>query len=430
MSSAPVRLGAGTSVPVPRTSEPEQRTIDRIRPVFLGTLVGQGLAVASMPLLTRVYQPADFVVYGLVMSVAAPFSVLATMRFEMAIVAARSASDARSLVAAILRFAIPFGLLGMTALVSLSFAGVLGFGAVPWTAAIVACPIVASVASIVAIRQYLVRRERFPEVGASVLTHGIVATAGQLALGLGGVGSVGLLLGVLCGRLMALVVMLRDGWRRIVVPWALVRRAMVAYAEFPRRSLPSALMGTVILYVQIPIVTDLFGPTAGGAFTVVLTGTALILTTATSSVGDAVHRRLAVLRGGEATAFLDRAVLRLTAIGLGPTLLGIWLAPILTPWVLGPEWALAGRILAAMAPLCLVQFVVIPMTRAVFVQRAFRLQFWFDVLRLVALPTVFVLSALRGGDVVTTLWAWSSVGGIGYAIHLLLIRRSVAECSP
>ena len=51
-----------------------------------GTLIGQVLVVLSSPLMTRLYSPEEFGIFGLLLSIVASFSLISALRYELAII--------------------------------------------------------------------------------------------------------------------------------------------------------------------------------------------------------------------------------------------------------------------------------------------------------------------------------------------------------
>lgn len=64
----------------------------------IGSIFAQAIPLAISPVLTRLYSPEDFAVFALYMAVAAFFSVIATARYELAVVLPESDEDAVNLV--------------------------------------------------------------------------------------------------------------------------------------------------------------------------------------------------------------------------------------------------------------------------------------------------------------------------------------------
>jgi O-antigen/teichoic acid export membrane protein len=67
--------------------------------MFTGTAIGQCIAVALAPVLTRIYSPAMFGVLGLFTAALTILSVVAALRYEMALPLTQSDEDASNLLA-------------------------------------------------------------------------------------------------------------------------------------------------------------------------------------------------------------------------------------------------------------------------------------------------------------------------------------------
>jgi O-antigen/teichoic acid export membrane protein len=64
---------------------PKSRFARSVAVVTAGSALGQGLVVASAPLLTRLYTPADFGVLAVYGSIVSLVAVVAALRYEFAI---------------------------------------------------------------------------------------------------------------------------------------------------------------------------------------------------------------------------------------------------------------------------------------------------------------------------------------------------------
>ena len=67
--------------------------------LMTGTTIAQAIPIAISPILTRIYTPEDFGVFALYMSVASILSVVATGRYELAIMLPKKDEDAINIVA-------------------------------------------------------------------------------------------------------------------------------------------------------------------------------------------------------------------------------------------------------------------------------------------------------------------------------------------
>lgn len=66
--------------------------------LFTGSVVAQAIPLAIMPILSRLYSPEDFGVWMIFISITSVIGVIATFRYEMAIVLPQEDADAKALV--------------------------------------------------------------------------------------------------------------------------------------------------------------------------------------------------------------------------------------------------------------------------------------------------------------------------------------------
>ncbi len=78
--------------------------------LLTGTTIAQAIPVAMAPIMARIYSPEDFGVLTLFLSISTIFSVVATGRYELAILLPKKEEDALSvmLLALVINFAVSF----------------------------------------------------------------------------------------------------------------------------------------------------------------------------------------------------------------------------------------------------------------------------------------------------------------------------------
>ena len=169
-----------------------------------GTAVGQLVLVAVMPLLTRLFTPADLGVFGLFSSFLAVAGVATCLRLEWGVASAHSAEEAAGLLVLCLVLC-PITSLVMTAgLAGLIGANVVSFGLLPmWTVPLGFLALVAT-GAFAALRYWHIGRRDFRDVSAAAVAQGVGRAGTSVALGLAGTGWAGLLLGDLVGRLLGI----------------------------------------------------------------------------------------------------------------------------------------------------------------------------------------------------------------------------------
>ncbi len=79
--------------------KPKSEFSRHVLTLMTGTTIAQAIPIAISPILTRIYTPEDFGVFALYMSVASILSVVATGRYELAIMLPKKDEDAINIVA-------------------------------------------------------------------------------------------------------------------------------------------------------------------------------------------------------------------------------------------------------------------------------------------------------------------------------------------
>jgi len=79
--------------------KPKSEFSRNVLTLMTGTTIAQAIPIAISPILTRIYTPEDFGIFALYMSVASIVSVMATGRYELAIMLPKKDEDAINIVA-------------------------------------------------------------------------------------------------------------------------------------------------------------------------------------------------------------------------------------------------------------------------------------------------------------------------------------------
>jgi len=392
-----------------------------------GTALGQLLMVAVTPLLTRLYTPADFGIAGLFASFLAFASVAVTLRLDFAI--ATTSDPGRSLrLLALALVVCPAVSLAMGGLLYALIRGdALGFGLLPvWTVPLAVLALLAT-GVFLALRYWHVGRLGFGRVGRALVAQGGARAVTSVALGLPGLGWLGLVLAEVIGRLSGIGRLwpaagaalrearahgrlvklgddLRDAWR------------------YPTVVLPSSLVDALAAALPLPVIAWLFGPAEAGQFALVWRIAALPGGFVSASFGDVFHAHATAAREGgpaEVRGLLLRSMRSLGLVALAVYLPACLLAPWLFPWIFGEPWRPAGTMMLLMGPLWVAAFVISPVSRLPIVLGRPALKLVFDACFLV-LPLGALLVSARHG-VAVAVAAYGAAAAVAYAIFALLL---------
>ena len=368
--------------------------------LMAGGALAQALPLLLGPLLTRLYDPAQFGIYHLFAAVAANLAVVACARYEHALPLAHDDDEARALVA-LCRWLL-LAAIGVSALVAGIWALSLGQLWPLWLPAAVGAFGLLSLATL-----FAMRARRFGALaGSRVLQHGGGAALQALA-GAAGAGVWGLIAAPVAAALAATALLrppLSAGWRRS-------RRAMGEVArrhrDFPLLNTPHAFMGALQDTVAVALIAAWQGPAAAGFWGLALRYLKAPATLVGGAVSQALYPALAAGGGANAAARAEvRRVMRALAWVALPLVLGLWLfAPAAFAAAFGEPWRDAGELARALALYIGLHFVASPLS---VVTMAWGAQAW--ALKLSLVGQALFVAALAAG------LALGGLNGAGWAV--------------
>lgn len=317
-----------------------------------GAVVGQLIGLLTLPILTRLYPPEAFGHYQLYLAATALFGVLPTLRFDYALLNARTDADAAAL-------------LDLNLILTLLFAGLAVLGALAWETlgpalhlpAPVFSPYLLAPALIVAsLYQYLVQftiRERaFGLASWGKVWQAVVFAAVGVGLGLLLPNTLGIMVADLAGKVVYVGAACLVFQRVAVRLYNGVSRAELASAfwrnrQFALVSWPGSLISVLAAFTTPTLIYSAFTAADAGQYAMADRALTLPVAFVVQAVSQAYSADL-VQKLREGDTDIRRAYRRMIGfmalLGAGPTLVVVLLAPMLFSIVFGGAWVTAGRI--------------------------------------------------------------------------------------
>lgn len=392
-----------------------------------GTAVGQLVVVAVLPLLTRLFTPADLGLFGLFSSFVGVASVATCLRLEWGIASARDPDAASGLLLLCIALCPLTSLVLAAGLALLIGADVVSFALLPqWTVPLAFLALVAT-GAFGALRYWHVGRRDFHDVSAAAVAQGVGRAGASVALGLIGTGWAGLLLGDLVGRVLGIGRL----WRRALPGlraqltgdvWRVLGQRLRAAWRYPFVVLPSSMLDALAAALPLPVIATLFGPASAGQFALVWRVASVPTSLIGASVADVFHAHAAAGRaeGGSAVrSLLLRTTSRLALLATVIYLPVCVAAPFLFDWLFGRAWQASGWLMLLLLPMWWTSAVVSPVSRLLVVMDRPALKLVFDLAFLVA--PMAAMFAFRDRGLNVAVFAYGIAACLTYVLYGALL---------
>lgn len=405
-----------------------------------GAALGQAVTVLASPVLTRLYSPADFGVFGIYASILAILTVVASWRYEFAIPLPEEDAEAANILA--LAFLL---LLGMTGLVALLVYG-LGEQFTAWVKAPGAKPYlwlvplgVLGAGTYQILNYWAVRKRDFPRIARTKLSRGLGRVAVQIGVGLVQSGPLGLLLGQLAGETAGSTTLASSAWKkdrqafRAVSP-KVMRQVGARYKRFPLFSSWGSLLDALSNNTPQLLLAAFYGATAAGWFALAQRVIAAPLNIVVDAIAQVYFGEVAQLLEDNPQAtkqlFL-KLTSRLALVGGLPVVV----ISIMSPWVFtvvfGSDWETAGRYAQILGFMFGARFVIVPLSHTLSVLERQDLFFVWEVVRIaLVLSVLFAAKALGYPHFVAVGgYALATIGGYALLWGFILLSLNTSRGS-
>lgn len=337
-----------------------------------GTVISQFIAILVSPILTRIYSPDDYGVFGVYASIVGIVGVIITLKFDAAILLPKENGKAirlKNLTQRIVLIGSLFSLLVLVIfknqILTILNTPELGY----WVLLTIIS--ISSLGFFNLFNAMLNRYKDYKAIAASKISKTTGTTLSQLGIGFFNFGFVGLILGKVIGDIISLItskVLLNrnsvysaeakhteysSNWNKLVNE----------YQEFPKVTVPRALLNTMTSNFPIFILSAFFLSSVVGNFTQSLKVTYLPVTIIGASTYEVFSKKVTeVYNSGQSIYNISiKTTIKLSILGFIPFLTLIIFAPKIFAFVFGIEWYDAGRYTQLLAPYLYLVFITSPL---------------------------------------------------------------------
>lgn len=318
-----------------------------------GTAVAQGLAFLVSPILSRMFDPAAFGLFGMFTATCGIISVVSSGKYELAILLPKKDENAVNVLALSVLVVLIFSVLSFVLvfffrIIIADYLGSVALASILWWA-----PISVLFFGLHNVFNYWVtRKEQFKNSSVSRITQSVGREGTQLGLGwLSNLQGTGLVIGHLTGQAVSALLLIflsfKDGLMLMVKFISKKRMIVLAkrYKDFPKYNMPQNFLNSVSQNVPPILLAFFFNPAIVGFYWF----THRILLAPNKLIGGAIRQvyyqkaTQFVSDGKSIEKLFNKTTGALIIFALVPLALVMITGPSLFAFVFGEEWFEAGR---------------------------------------------------------------------------------------
>jgi O-antigen/teichoic acid export membrane protein len=390
-----------------------------------GTTIAQAIPIAISPILTRIYTPEDFGVFALFLSLVSIFSVVATGRYELAIMLPHK--DENAIYIAILAIMISFVITILLFLIFWKFnqkiTNLLGNEDISiWLYWI---PISIFLTSIYQSLNFLnIRSKYYKNVATSKVLQSATLSLANISIGYSTLNKIGLISGQMIGQLVASIYLIYITYTKKIFIFQRFNKLKIfslakRYREFPKIVTLTGVLNTASVQAPIIMLTSLFSLKIVGFYSFAERILALPISLLGASIGQVFFQEMSKIKSLEERARLFKITLwKLLKIASPIFAFILIFGDKLFALIFGAEWIIAGEYAQVMSLWLFLIFLISPLTQVYNILEKQRLFLKLNFLGFILRITSLLIGGVYFKEVMTTLYLFV---GSGVFIWILIL---------
>ncbi|QDH81246.1 lipopolysaccharide biosynthesis protein [Echinicola soli] len=392
--------------------------------LMTGTSIAQAIPIALSPVLTRIYSPDDFGLFALYSGIASILSVIATGRYELAIMLPEKEEDAAEIVklSSLISCLISLTVLLIILIWGMEISVLLGnTGISNW---LYLLPVSIFVAGLYQSLNYWFNRKKdFKRLAKNRVMQSSFTGLGQLPLGLLKVGGIGLLFGTLLGQMVTLVSLAKKTVKEDSnyfhrLEFNQLSKLASRYINFPKFDVPTTILNVGAVQAPNILFTTFFSASYAGFYYLTHKVLQAPVTLISTSVLDVFKEEAskAYRETGQAKLIFIKTFKWLLSISIIPSIFLFLVIDDLFVWVFGKDWQIAGDYAKILLPALCLRFIANPLSFMIYVAEK---QIW-NLLTMIGLACSVFLSFYLAEDHSGVIVNISITYVCYYIVHLIL----------
>ena len=399
--------------------------------LMTGTTLSQILGIVIAPVLTRLYSPEDFGILALFIAISNIFVIMASWRYEMAIMLPHDHEDAAAVfsLSAFIVIFMSFLFLVIVALFRQSIAGLLKTPEITYW--LWCTPVNIFLLGLVQIfNSWQSRMKNFSKLAATRLMAAVLSAGTSIGMGIWGhYGAMGLIAGQLAGSFFSAGILGGQIFKKDSKFFgnSFSRKNIIhqarTYYRFPLIDSWAVVANYASQRVPILILNYFFNNVIVGLYFLGYRVLHLPLHFINRSLSEVFYQRYEEKRKSYGKKdFLKRIIKILTVISFFPAVLLFVFAPLMFKIFFGAEWEVAGEYARILTPLLFFRFISSPIGSVLWSEGKNTLRLGWQCLLLIVSTVAFIIGGLSG-NIYIALIIFSICGSLLYLLHIIIVLR-------
>ena len=401
--------------------------------LLIGTTISQGLPIITSPLLTRIFTPEDFGLYGLYTSCCSLMAVFACGRYDLALIEPKHESDARVLLNLSITLSLLFSTLMFVVICFFNnwIASILGDERISGWLYLMPLTIF-SLSIYTAFSFWLNRNKMYKDMSKNRVISSSTSTIVSIGLGLSKILRSGLIIGYIIGQLLTVILLRKKvvsnkysfNYKKFVI-------LMKRYIEYPKYLIAGTLASEISGTIPLVLITSYYGTAITGLFTLATRVTSLPISFIGNAIGEVYRQKAAEVynTNGNCIELYFKTLKRLIVISLFPFVVLFFFSEYLFVNFFGMNWQGAGLIAKTLSFLNFFQLISIPMSYTILFNKSQKLDMLLQLFRSTFSIIAIIVGFKINNSHYTSIILYTIVFSIFYLLHLYIQYRAASGFS-
>lgn len=400
--------------------------------LMTGTTVAQAIPIAISPILTRIYTPADFGLFALFIAISSIFGSIANGRYELAIMLPRKDEDAINIFALgfIITSTISSVLLIIIILFNDYFVRLLDNEDIEiWLYFI---PFSVFFIGIYNILNYFNNRKKnYKDISRALILKSIILSIIQLSIGFLKNGASGLISGEILSRMFSNMKLLKNiiNDKLLLSKISVLKIIALAkkYKDFPKFSMWAILANTLSSHLISILISIYYNIITLGFYSL----SERLLGAPIALIGKSISQVFfqEAVQENKHTGTIKKTFIsslkKLLIVGFPIFLVLFFIVEDLFAFIFGEKWRIAGEYSQYLIILFFARFLVSPLTMVPIILGKNKIDYYFQVLMLILLLSIFALSQYLKLSFENFLIVFSISYGSYYLLYLAYLNKLI-----